>query len=107
LNRGSVVIAAERGSYAGKPRPWLVVQRGTLLDEPASITVCAISSDERTASFRVPILPTRGNGLQSPSVVLIDKIMTIRGVSIDRVIGELDASTMRRVDEELRFWLDL
>ncbi|HEX7709737.1 MAG TPA: type II toxin-antitoxin system PemK/MazF family toxin [Sphingomonadaceae bacterium] len=107
MKRGSVVIAAERGSFAGKPCPWLVVQNSDLLDDPVSITVCAISSDAVEASFRVAVAPTPANGLDRPSLVLIDKITTLRRESIDQVAGEIDTAIMRRVDAEIRFWLDL
>lgn len=107
MKRGSVVIAAERGSYAGKPRPWLVVQNGEMLDDPASVTVCAISSEAMGASFRVAVQPSPANGLNQPSLILADKILTLRFESIDRVAGEMDDATMRLVDAELRFWLDL
>jgi mRNA interferase MazF len=107
VKRGSVVIAAERGSFTGKPRPWLVVQNSDMLEEPASITVCAISSEAVEASFRVPLKPTAANGLDRPSLVLADKITTLRAESIVRVAGEIDSAIMRRIDTEMRFWLDL
>jgi mRNA interferase MazF len=101
------VIAAERGSCAGKPRPWLVVQNGEMLDDPASVTVCAISGEAMAASFRVAVNPSPANGLDKPSLILADKLLTLRSQSIDGVVGELDDATMRQVDAELRFWLDL
>lgn len=101
------MIAAEKGAFTGKPRPWVVVQNTALLEDPRSITVCAISSDERLASFRIPVLPTETNGLRLPSLVLGDKLTTIRSESIDRIAGELDPAAMRAVDEALRLWLDL
>ncbi len=102
-----IVIAAERGSYAGKPRPWLIVQNDAFLDDPASITVCAISSDEPNSSFRVVVSPTPENGLTHLSNVLIDKIVTIRASAIDKIAGQIGAASMKRVDSELRLWLDL
>lgn len=107
MKRGSVVIAAERGSYAGKPRPWLIIQNPEMLDSASSITVCAISADAMAASFRVPVEPSAANGLDKPSLVLVDKIITLRAESIDRILGEIEESAMRQVDAELRFWLDL
>jgi mRNA interferase MazF len=107
LKRGSVLIAAERGSYAGKPRPWLVIQNPEMLEDASSITVCAISSEAMEASFRVPVDASPNNGLDKPSRVLIDKIITLRAESIVQVLGEIDEATMGRVDTELRFWLDL
>ena len=107
MKRGSVVIAAERGSYAGKPRPWLVIQNAEMLENASSITVCAISADAMDASFRVPLEPSAANGLDKPSLALVDKIVTLRAESIVRVAGEVEDAPMRRIDAELRFWLDL
>ena len=84
-----------------------MVQNGEMLDSPSSVTVCAISTDQRRASFRVPIAPSDANGLDQSSMILPDKILTIRGDSVVEEIGEADEATMLRVDAELRFWLDL
>lgn len=107
MKRGSVVIAAERGSYAGKPRPWLVIQNSEMLENATSVTVCAISADAMEASFRVAVDPTEANGLDKQSRVLVDKVITLRAESIDRILGEIEETAMHRVDTELRFWLDL
>jgi mRNA interferase MazF len=107
LKRGSVVIAAERGSYAGKPRPWLIIQNAEMLENASSITACAISSDAMEASFRIALDATPNNGLERRSLVLVDKIITLRAESIVREAGAIDEDTMRAVDAELRFWLDL
>lgn len=107
MKRGTIVLAAERGQYTRKPRPWLVVQNTEMLDNPSSVTVCAISTDQRAATFRVPVAPSAENGLDRPSTILPDKILTIRSESIVGELGEADEATMLRVDAEIRFWLDL
>jgi mRNA interferase MazF len=107
LKRGSVVIAAERGGNHGKSRPWLVIQNAEMLEDASSITACAISSDAMEASFRVAVAPSADNGLDKPSLVLVDKIVTLRAESIVHVAGGIGQEVMRRVDEELRFWLDI
>ena len=107
MKRGSVVIAAQRGDSTGKPRPWLVIQRGAFLLEGATVTVCMMSAGTEGGEFRVAVSPTVTNGLEAPSIVQADKVTTMRWNAIDRVIGELDSTTMNRLDEALRLWLDL
>ncbi len=51
--------------------------------------------------------PTPENGLTHLSNVLIDKIVTIRASAIDKIAGQIGAASMKRVDSELRLWLDL
>jgi mRNA interferase MazF len=107
LNRGSVVVAAEKGAFSGKPRPWLVIQNRHYLEPGSSLTVCMISSEVAPAFNRIAVSPTMQNGLEELSMVLVDKILTLRGQSVSRVIGQMDDSTMWRVDQALRLWLDL
>jgi mRNA interferase MazF len=107
LKRGSIVIAGEKGPFSGKPRPWLVIQRTRFLDPASSVTVCAISASAHEAEFRIPLLPSKQNGLEQASRILVDKLLTVRGDSIEREIGVADETTMARVDEALRLWLDL
>ena len=107
MKRGSVVIAAQRGDFTGKPRPWLVIQRGAFLLEGGTVTVCMISAGTEGSEFRVAVSPSVTNGLEAPSIVQADRVATIRWNAIDRVIGELDRTSMDQLDEALRLWLDL
>jgi mRNA interferase MazF len=107
LKRGAIVVAAERGAFSGKPRPWLVIQNDQFLDTGATVTVCMISADSDPAYFRIVVAPSRGNGLLEPSTVLADKILTLRARSIDSVVGQLEAGALARVDDALRLWLDV
>ena len=107
MQRGDIVIASEKGPYAGKPRPWLVLQNSAFLDRPSSITVCMITSDAMPSAFRIAVMPDDRNNLLDASVVLLDKILTIRDVAVDTVIGSLDDGAMTRVDDAARLWLNL
>ena len=107
MNRGSVVIAGERSAFAGKPRPWLVLQNGLFLDQPSTVTVCMISATAAPAVFRIPAAPDAENGLAEMSRICIDKIVTLRLSSIAEIAGQVNAETLNRVDDALRLWLDL
>lgn len=60
--RGELVAISLPGDY-GKPRPALVIQND-LLAELDSVVLCPVSSDLRTADFRVTVEPTANNGMR-------------------------------------------
>jgi mRNA interferase MazF len=75
IQRGDLVNVASQGDF-GKPRPALVVQ-SNLLNELESVIVCPVSSELRTAAFRVTLEPTPANGLKVVSQAMVDKITTL------------------------------
>lgn len=103
--RSDIVIAVLPGDY-GKGRPALVVQSDAFNPTHASILVCPITSHLIDASlFRIALRPSAGTGLQSPSHVMIDKMMAIKRERIDHVIGRTDGAAKQRVDRALKMWL--
>lgn len=108
MNRGDIVVAAQSGAYTGKPRPFLVVQHRATLETHGTVVVCLITSSlSGSPMIRVPIMPDTANGLQKPSEIEVDKIVTLRRAAITRIAGRADAATMLAVDQALRRWLDL
>lgn len=108
MKRGDIVIAAERSRVGGKPRPWLIVQSDAFNEIHASITVCMISASETdTGLFRLAIEPSVDNGLEEPSIILIDVLLSIARRSIDRRIGTADDAMMAAVDVALGRWLSI
>lgn len=100
---------ASRGPYSGKPRPALVVQSDLFNPTHASVTLCLITSERRDAPlFRIPLEPSAANGLRKPSQVMVDKLFSAPRENVeDDPIGTVDGSTMTKVEEALRLWLDL
>ena len=108
MTRGDLVIVATRGAYTGKPRPALVVQSDVFNDTHGSITVCPVTTDVLDAPlFRVSLPPGARTGLQSPSQVMVDKIVSVPRASIDRRIGTCNDAELHVVDDALRRWLAL
>jgi mRNA interferase MazF len=99
IQRGDLVTVSLQGDY-GKPRPALIVQTD-LLAELDSVVLCPITSDLRTASFRVMLEPTAGNGLRSLSQVMVDKLSTVPRSKISEAFGRLDDERQRAVDRAL------
>jgi mRNA interferase MazF len=77
VKRGEVWTVSGGASYAGKPRPAVVVQEDRF-DGTDSITLCVFTTDPTDAPlFRLLIEPTDGNGLQLASRLMVDKITRV------------------------------
>jgi mRNA interferase MazF len=110
MRRGDIVTIAQRGVYEGKPRPAVVIQNEELLADHPSILVCLLTaSQEGTggAFYRIPIEPSSMNGLKMRSMILVDKIATIRRENIGRVMGRLEETTLGRLNSALALFQGL
>lgn len=106
MNRGDIVVVATKGAYTGQPRPAVVVQSDLFTPTHASVSVCLVTSAHVDAPlFRIPVPPGERTGLQSPSQVMVDKIVSVPRVSIARVIGRCDDAELQAIDDGLRRWL--
>jgi mRNA interferase MazF len=108
VTRGDLIVVATRGAYTGKPRPALVVQSDVFNETHGSVTVCPVTSDILDAPlFRVSLPPGTRTGLQSPSQVMVDKVVSVPRASIDRRIGGCSDAELQIIDDALRRWLAL
>jgi mRNA interferase MazF len=96
IQRGDLVTVALQGDF-GKPRPALVVQTD-LLSELDSVIVCPVTSELRTAAFRVTLEPSQSNGLKALSQVMADKITTVSRAKLGTAFGRVEEDRMRLVD---------
>lgn len=107
MKRGDVVVVA-MNTEVGKPRPALVIQSNTYLDEHPTINVLPITSELRTTpAFRIRVEPDEQNGLREISEIMVDKIQSPLRTKIGKVIGRLDSSRMAEVDRALTVWLGI
>lgn len=107
MKRGDVVYCAAP-DYYGKVRPGVIVQSNKYLQEPPSFTICLLTGDVLSDSaVRVTILPSKSNGLEKASQIMIDKVMSLPSARIKNRVGALTAQQIRMVDEALRDWLSL
>lgn len=107
MKRGDVVIVSAPGDF-GKPRPAVVVQSDLLNATHATIAVCLVTPDVSDAPlFRIPILPTPGNGLRARSEIMVDKIVSLRRNRLGAPVGALEPETMSRLDRSLALVLGL
>lgn len=104
--RGDFVSIAVQGDF-GKPRPALVIQADQF-NMHASFTVLPVTSTLVAAPLlRISVLPTTENGLQKPSQVMIDKVITIKRDKIGQTIGRIDSNTLVEVERCLAVFLGI
>lgn len=106
MRRGEIWTAACAG-YASKPRPVVIVQDDRF-DATDSVTVALLTTDPTELPlFRVPIEPTPLNGLRGPSMLMADKVMTIRRDQAGERVGRLADEDMVRLDRALVVFLGI
>jgi len=107
VKRGEVWTVSEGASYAGKPRPAVIVQEDRF-DQTGSITLCAFTTDPTDAPLlRMLIEPTDRNGLKSASRLMIDKITTVPKARLGKRIGKLNDEDTVRLNRALTVFLGL
>jgi mRNA interferase MazF len=107
VRRGDIWTVAGGPDYAGKPRPVVVIQDDRF-DATASITICAFSTTTADAPLiRLPVAPSRRNGLRAPSQLMVDKITTVPKSKLGDHIGALDPEDLVRLDRALLVFLGL
>lgn len=108
MTRGDIVVVAAKGAYTGKPRPAVIVQADIFNQAHASVTLCPITSECIDAAlFRVPVPPGDRTGLAAPSQVMVDKIVSVPRLAIDRPVGRCSDDEIGAISDALRHWLDL
>ena len=102
VNRGDVFTAdlPEFGI-----RPVLVVTRQVAIPVLSSITVAMVTSTIRGITSEVPL--NSEHGLSDASVANCDNLLTIEKASLSERCGSLGFEDVRRLDEALRFALQL
>jgi mRNA interferase MazF len=108
VTRGDIVVVATRGAYTGKPRPALVVQADLFNEVHGSVTICLVTSELVDAPlFRLALPASPRTGLDQPSHVMVDKIVSVPRESIGKTIGRCTAGEIEAVDGAMRRWLAL
>ena len=107
MTRGELWTLAGGGDYTSKPRPVVVVQSDDAADLD-SVTVCGLTTDSTEAAlFRVNVLPNASNGLTAESVIMVDKITTVRRWRLGVRIGRLDQDELDRLGDALALFLGI
>lgn len=107
MSRGDIFTAAARGAYTGKPRPVVIIQDDRF-DATASVTVCPLTTNPVEAPLtRIPVAPSTLTGLQQPSKLMVDKVMTMPRDSLRDRVGRLPDDDLLRLNRALIVFLGL
>jgi mRNA interferase MazF len=107
LKRGDIVTVVASGDY-GKPRPALIIQADVFKDIHSSITIMPLTSTIINAPlFRITLDPSRQNGLNRVSQIMVDKVLTLPREKIGKRVGHLGNTLMIRVERALSVWLGM
>lgn len=106
MTRGDLVTIAMQGDF-GKSRPALVIQADQF-SEQASVTVLLITGTLVAAPLlRVTVQPNTENGLEKPSQVMVDKVVTVKRDRVRPVFGRIDADNLLQVERCLAVFLGI
>ena len=105
MRRGELWTVAGGGDYTGKPRPVAILQDDRF-DATESITVCPLTTDSSDAPlFRIPIEPSDRNGLDEPSIIMADKVTTVRKSRLGELLGSLSDEEVLRLNRAVLVFL--
>ncbi|HEY1473730.1 MAG TPA: type II toxin-antitoxin system PemK/MazF family toxin [Pseudolabrys sp.] len=107
LKRGEIWTSASGTDYGGKPRPVVIIQHKhfEILD---SVTICGFTRDPTELPlFRIAIEPSTSNGLDFPSRIMVDKILTVPKIKLGYRIGYLDDGDIARLNQALAIFIGL
>ena len=93
----SPVIGSEQNGF----RPVLIIQNDTGNRHSPTVVIAAITSKPKKTEMPTHYPLPAGNGLEIPSVVLLEQVRTIDKRRLDRFIGRLDETTMKGIDRAL------
>lgn len=93
----SPVVGSEQNGF----RPVLILSNDTGNRHSPTVVVAAITGKPKKMDMPTHYLLPIGNGLEIPSVVLLEQIRTIDKCRLDNYIGHLDKTTMKGIDRAL------
>jgi mRNA interferase MazF len=107
LTRGEIWTSASGTDYGGKPRPVVIIQH-THFETLDSVTICGFTRDPTDMPlFRIPVMPNASNGLEFPSRIMVDKILTVPKTKLGYHIGQLGESDLVRLNQALAMFVGL
>jgi mRNA interferase MazF len=105
VKRGEIWTIAGGADYATKPRPVVILQDDRF-DVTKSITVCGFTTNPTDAPlFRVPVSPSKDNGLRADCRAMVDKITTVPKSRIGARIGSLAHEDIVRLNRAIVVFL--
>jgi mRNA interferase MazF len=107
LTRGEIWTSASGTDYGGKPRPVVIIQHKHF-DRLDSVTICGFTRDPTEAPlFRIAVEPSASNGLEFPSHIMVDKILTVPKTKLGYRIGQLGERDIARLNQSIAIFSGL
>jgi mRNA interferase MazF len=107
VKRGEIWTGAGGADYAGKPRPFLIVQDDDFSGTASIMAAGFTTYDIKAEIFRIEVEPTSKNGLYEPCRLMVDKLAAIPKSKLGERIGSLSIDDMARVNRALIVFLGL
>jgi mRNA interferase MazF len=107
VKRGEIYYVVPPRDF-GKQRPGVVIQSSLFLENASTITFCLMTGSVQFVNpMRILVKPTRTNGLDQPSLIQVDKIVTVDADRIRNRIGTITPTQLATLDAALKLWLGL
>ena len=107
MKRGEIFYIVPPRDF-GKQRPAVVIQSSLFLANAPSVTFCLMTGSVQFVNpVRILVNPTSANGLDQPSLIQVDKIVTVEADRIRNRIGAITPAQLASLDAALKLWLDL
>jgi mRNA interferase MazF len=107
VKRSEIWTVASGLDHAGKPRPALILQDDAF-EGTASITLCPLTTHLLDAPLmRLPVEPTKQNGLDVACHLMVDKITTVAKSKLQKRVGKLADEDMIRLNRAVLVFLGL
>jgi mRNA interferase MazF len=106
VRRAEIWTVSGGAEYTGKPRAAVIIQDDHF--DTDSVTLCPFTTDPTDAPlFRLLIDPDKGNGLDAPSRIMVDKVTTVRRSRLGARVGMLDDASILRLNRALVVFLGI
>lgn len=107
MKRGDIWTVSGGPDYAGKPRPAVIVQDDRFA-ATASVIVCPFTTNAADASqFRLPVTPSKANGLDRPCRLMADKLTSVARSKLGKRLGRLGDEDVEQLERALLVFLGL
>lgn len=107
MKRGEIYYIVPPRDF-GKQRPAVVIQSLLFLENASSVTFCLMTGSVQFVNpMRILVNPNKTNGLDQPSLIQVDKIVTVDAERIRNRIGSITPTQLATLDAALKLWLDL
>ncbi len=107
MKRGEIYYVVPPRDF-GKQRPAIVIQSSLFLENASSVTFCLMTGSVQFVNpMRILVKPTKTNGLGQPSLIQVDKVVTVDAERIRNRIGSITPTQLATLDAALKLWLGL